>query len=418
MEAIRIRSATSNHGIRSFARDIGRAMLAALIGVVSLAATSFAPAASAAPAVLVVEYGQGGWGVWDYVPYRYFMTANPDEIALLDKATTEWARTGRAFAAYANAGAAPGAVDVCRFFGTDRYRANGSRIGPDSHFYTADAAECEFVKSGYRSVAADGVSYPAWTFEGSAFAAARPVGGSCPTGTVPVYRAYNNGEGGNPNHRYSTSLADAPTGWTAEGVAMCVPVLPAIAMPNGAEVRGCEPSEAPSGSGWPAICLAFDLVNTTADVVRVLLPAGTSFVALDPKHQGALLGEDIEFLLAASSRSRVAVKGYSLNRLRFPPPPLAAYSLSGAPTNPRLLDLLAIPRAPADGYIKRTVTQLAIWEITDGRGELTARQAELVALVYATPEPPVGTASESTATEEQLRQWFIEFAHLLSWGQL
>ena len=46
---------------------------------------------------------------------------------------------------------AEGLQAVCRFFGTPN-------VGPNSHFYTADAAECAKVKT-----------YPAWTFEGIAF---------------------------------------------------------------------------------------------------------------------------------------------------------------------------------------------------------------------------------------------------------
>jgi hypothetical protein len=59
--------------------------------------------------------------------------------------------------------------------------------------------------------------------------------GSCPAGTIPVYRLYNNGQGAAPNHRFTTDLATRnamlarPDGkaWLAEGagagVGMCSP---------------------------------------------------------------------------------------------------------------------------------------------------------------------------------------------------
>jgi hypothetical protein len=56
--------------------------------------------------------------------------------------------------------------------------------------------------------------------------------GLCPAGTIPLYRLYNNGMGGAPNHRYTTSVAVfdqmAAAGWFFEGdgntkVFACVP---------------------------------------------------------------------------------------------------------------------------------------------------------------------------------------------------
>jgi hypothetical protein len=55
--------------------------------------------------------------------------------------------------------------------------------------------------------------------------------GTCPAGTIAVYRLYNRGMGGAPNHRFVTSLAERQnmisSGWIAEGygigVGMCAP---------------------------------------------------------------------------------------------------------------------------------------------------------------------------------------------------
>ena len=73
---------------------------------------------------------------------------------------------------------------------------------------------------------------PGWLFEGDVFAMILPdAAGACTGGTVPLYRLYNNGRTGAPNHRYTTRptirTAMLDQGWIAEGagigVAGCVP---------------------------------------------------------------------------------------------------------------------------------------------------------------------------------------------------
>ena len=68
---------------------------------------------------------------------------------------------------------------------------------------------------------------------GDAFDIAVPgPDGSCPAGLTPVYRLYNNGQAGAPNHRYTTNVAVraqmiaqgwVPEGRGASGVEMCSP---------------------------------------------------------------------------------------------------------------------------------------------------------------------------------------------------
>src|SRR6202007_2608951 len=100
--------------------------------------------------------------------------------------------------------APPGTAIVCRFFSM-------SFAPKSSHFYTPSATECATVKSN-----AD------WSFEGEVFNVGEvSLDGTCPPATLPVYRLYNGGQGGAPNHRYTTDTAvrqqmiDA--GWVAEG---------------------------------------------------------------------------------------------------------------------------------------------------------------------------------------------------------
>ena len=131
-----------------------------------------------------VEYFHAGWGY-------YFVTADPGEVAGLDGGAYGgvWQRTGQTFPVWSSP--ADGALPVCRFFST-------SFAPRSSHFYTPFAAECELVKHN-----------PDWQYENIAFFLKVPVSvnGPCPADTVPLYRLFNNGIGGAPNHRYATTLA-------------------------------------------------------------------------------------------------------------------------------------------------------------------------------------------------------------------
>jgi len=157
---------------------------------------------------LAVEYYYAAWGF-------YFETAFPDEIAALDAGAFGgvWKRTGQTFNVWPQPTGS--ASPTCRFFSTT--------FAPrSSHFYTPFSAECEAVKNN-----------PNWEFESIAFyIQLADANGVCPVGTIPLYRAYNNGMGGAPNHRYTTSLAILnqmiATGYVFEGnqvtqVFACVP---------------------------------------------------------------------------------------------------------------------------------------------------------------------------------------------------
>jgi hypothetical protein len=155
-----------------------------------------------------VEYLYADWGF-------YFVTAFPSEIDALDNGAfgRAWVRTGETFHVWRSPVAASAAT--CRFF--------SAVFAPKStHFYTPFQAECNALKAN-----------PAWVDEGIAFYVALPdADGLCAVGTVPLYRAYNNGIGGAPNHRYTTTFATLQqmlaAGWTFEGngnteIFACVP---------------------------------------------------------------------------------------------------------------------------------------------------------------------------------------------------
>jgi len=164
--------------------------------------------ASQSTTVSVIEYYHAAFD-------HYFITAIPEEIKLLDNGHyVGWVRTGLQFKAHAaeQIGTSP----VCRFFTT-------AFAPKSSHFHTPFASECATVQAN-----------PDWLFENAkAFYIALPEDdGSCATGLTPVYRLYNKGQGGAPNHRYTADVvAHAQTvarGWIPEGLGtvaaeMCSP---------------------------------------------------------------------------------------------------------------------------------------------------------------------------------------------------
>lgn len=203
-------------------------------GVVCAIKVSFQPSASGARsatvtidslggAKLIGLYGTGipkNSNTVDAIEYyyaefdSYFVTAQPDEVVKLDGGVfSGWARTGLDFKVHPIG--TPGSLTVCRFYSV----AFGLK---SAHFYTPIADECAQLKSS-----------PDWTFEGEVFAVPAARGdGTCSAATVPIYRLYNNGEGGAPNHRYTTdgAIRDAmiAAGWILEGngpgfAFMCAP---------------------------------------------------------------------------------------------------------------------------------------------------------------------------------------------------
>jgi len=140
---------------------------------------------------------------------HYFMTPYLAEAngILAGAAGPGWMRTEIDFNAWQD-GAATG-VPMCRFYGTPGR-------GPNSHFFTAEAAECAAV-----------MRDPGWTFEGLTMRVVPAVGGVCALDSIPVFRVYNNRYAFNDsNHRYTTSRMTREQmksrDWVDEGTVFCV----------------------------------------------------------------------------------------------------------------------------------------------------------------------------------------------------
>ena len=160
------------------------------------------------PLLPAVEYFNASFG-------HFFISANPTEIKGLDEGTA-WRRTGEMFNVYATPG--EGRVGVCRFFGEFPQTSGPAK---SSHFYALRGLGCEAL-----------LQNPGpWQYEGDVFFMSPPDAvGACLAGSRPVYRLYNNGMGGAPNHRFTVNVETqgemiregyAPEG--PNGVGMCSP---------------------------------------------------------------------------------------------------------------------------------------------------------------------------------------------------
>ncbi len=146
---------------------------------------------------------------------HFFYSGNAAEIAAIEAGQVGpgWARTGKSFRAVMVPGCYFSTTDtvVYRFFGLPG-------IGPNTHFFTRDRAECHIVNKTAQ-----------WSLEGLPFFATEPRSdGTCPAPfaqtRIPLYRVWR--PFGDSNHRFTTERAVVnemvSKGWIDEGVAMCV----------------------------------------------------------------------------------------------------------------------------------------------------------------------------------------------------
>jgi serine protease len=150
---------------------------------------------------------------------HYFMTADPAEINYFDTVLASvYQRTGEVFYAWTDPSLAPPEIllqAVCRF------------TSPlpliNSYIFTASDSDCQFMSNNYPGV---------WYLETtSAFYVQLSDGnGACPTGSLPIYRFFNNRNDANMRHtrdltvrRQMLNKKWAPSGFGPNGVAFCTP---------------------------------------------------------------------------------------------------------------------------------------------------------------------------------------------------
>ena len=153
---------------------------------------------------------------------HFFYSASPAEQAIVDAGGAgQFARTGRLFL---TGGTSP----VCRFYGS-------VTPGPNSHFFTVDAGECNALKAA--QVTPKPTAVQQWNYEGISYAttpATMAANGiqSCPANTHPLYQTYNNAFSANglknpwdSGHRFTPLLSDVAemvaNGWRDEGIVFC-----------------------------------------------------------------------------------------------------------------------------------------------------------------------------------------------------
>ena len=316
---------------------------------------------------------------------NYFITADPAEQTFVDTgAVGRWQRTGNTFVN-------GGPTQVCRFFGNSNINpATGTIYGPNSHFYTADANECAGLKALYSPTARS------WKFESNDFLTTPAMNGACPAGLVPVYRAYNNGfaRGVDSNHRITSNrnayLQTVAAGSIGEGVVMCAPGPFDVR----GEIRGCagEPGcDTPSsmlGSGLLLVAVSVQIGNSGNQPSTVTLPPGFVFASTTDQFQDGLLLDALSIQIPAGGTVRVALSLYCMQAAREAASTSATYRADAVTSNPGLLAIVNVPRPRAVANASRTayVIQQAIWEVTDGKGPLSAAQLELLRRVLALEE--------------------------------
>ena len=137
------------------------------------------------------------------------------------------------FQAVAAVSAPAAQTKICRFYIslTSPYTS--------SHFYGRQGTDCEFLLA---------QNLAGFTYENYDFATQQPTNGTCPAGTVGIYRGFRAAANGKtPNHRYSASLVTynsaVAAGYAGENITFCAttatPANAAVVTPPVAGAGDC-----------------------------------------------------------------------------------------------------------------------------------------------------------------------------------
>ena len=352
------------------------------------AAVAVATPAAAEVIPEVVEFHNAGLD-------HYFITANPAEQAMVDSgAVGAWQRTGNVFPA-------GGSGQACRFYGS-------LTPGPNSHFFTADPAECAELK---RLQTVTPATQKRWNFEDNDFPTTPAVNASCPAGLMPVYRAYNNGyaRGIDSNHRITSNYADylqvVAGGWTGEGIVMCTPPPRAILPP---QFNGCSDFDCPIatnlGNAPYLVNVVVEISNPGPTPVELVIPAGQTFIASPDLYQNGIALERLAATIYPGTTVRFVLFLFCIEQAGDGSNIGTRFTLGPITSDPQLLDLIGMVKDKLGAshdpmHIKSEAVQSAVWEITDGSGALSATGRRLLVAL-------LGTAADDVTTQAAIYAQF------------
>ena len=143
---------------------------------------------------------------------KYFVTARPDEITLLDSLPVSWQRTGLRFATHRLD--SPVGANVCRFWAKDNTSLN-------THFYSTLPSDCALLRAQPWALDEGNVMRAQTLIPVNSLVAPTPPP-ICPDDTVKVVRLFNKTT---VNHRYITETMLAKmtltASWQVDGAVFC-----------------------------------------------------------------------------------------------------------------------------------------------------------------------------------------------------
>jgi hypothetical protein len=173
---------------------------------------------------------------------------------------------------------------------------------------------------------------------------------------------------------------------------MCVPAASAVPFEPVGEIRGCDTPDcrpaAQAGAAVGLVDVVIELANSSSQPVVATLPAGFVFVSESGAFQDGMLLDSVTTQIPAAGSVRLLLHLYCLQQDRATATSSAVYRAGAVTTQPGLLAIVNLPRPRPleDGGISATVTQFALWEVTNGRGFLSNAQLDALSTIYALPE--------------------------------
>ncbi len=179
-----------------------------------------------------------------------------------------------------------------------------------------------------------------------------PVGGACPAGTQALYRTYNNGARGDPNHRDSqqTATLQAMAGWVFEGVVMCLPQSQGVSPPS--PLPACEEGDCPTnatalGNGVRLVNLVATVTNNSGTAQEIVIPRGQTFTSVNTTYQDGMAAERLQGTIGPGATRTFVLYLFCIDLDRGIPPTGALYLPGPVTGNAQLMDIASL----ADGKI-------------------------------------------------------------------